>query len=397
LETPEKINNSSAKGPKILIAPLDWGLGHATRCIPIIKELLHQKCDVWVAAAGDQKKLLHEEFPYIRFVEIPGYGIKYGKNRASTLLELLLSIPKILIRIKRENRWLRTFMARERPDAIISDNRYGLYAKGVSTVFITHQLHIMTPFGAWADSLLQRINYRKIGRFSRCWVPDLKGESSLAGSLSHPAALPDVPTSYIGILSRLEKVTPALICDLLILLSGPEPQRTIFEQLLLAQLPAFSGKIIMVRGLPGRLPEKAAACGEAAQVPEISRQGQWTIYDHLPARELNAIITGAAMTISRAGYSTVMDLMKLGKKAILVPTPGQIEQEYLGKYLSGKGLAFCAQQKGFVLKEVLQRAAEFPFSSWPGMAGSGGLLQKEVAVLLGELSQPSYLASPDFG
>ena len=166
-----KINNPTAERPKVLLAPLDWGLGHATRCIPIIKELLIRKCEVWVAASGDQKALLKEEFPFLPFVELPGYRIKYDKNRAFTLLRLIGSVPKILIRVKEENRWLRQFVEMERPDMVISDNRYGLWHSGLYCVLITHQLGIKSSWGAWIDRWIQRGHYRLIGKFSACWVP----------------------------------------------------------------------------------------------------------------------------------------------------------------------------------------------------------------------------------
>lgn len=402
-----KINNQYSARPKILVAPLDWGLGHATRCIPIIKELLNNTCEVWIAASGDQKALLKEEFPLLSFVEIPGYEIKYGKNRASTLLKLIGSIPKILIRIKQEKEWLKGFLALEKPDAVIADNRYGLYAPGLYSVLITHQLGIKTSFGKIADLILRRVHYRMINRFSRCWVPDFGGGlDSLAGDLSHPGKLPLIPTRYIGPLSRFEKTRPAAgtsggpeaamaggpgarpegpgagmpSCDLLILLSGPEPQRTIFERLLLEQLASYPGSAILVRGLPG-----TSATGP--QIPDGApdRTGKGIppgvkVYDHLPAKELNVAMAGAGIVISRAGYSTIMDLVKLGKRSILVPTPGQTEQEYLGKYLSGRKVALRVRQSDFSLVDALAKANNFPFT----MIGGGGeeLLGKEVAALL---------------
>ena len=378
--TIEKINISPRKTYKILLAPLDWGLGHATRCIPIIKELLKQKCEVWVAASGAQKALLREEFPFLSFVELPGYNVKYGKNRAFTLLKIVGAIPKILIRIKREKAWLRQFLATERPDAVISDNRYGLYAPGVFSVFITHQLRIKTPFGQLADTFLQRINYRAIHRFSLCWVPDLAGAGSLAGQLSHPDRLPRTPTRYIGLLSRFEQQITSLpaAVDLLILLSGPEPQRTIFEKKLLEQLPAYPGSTILVRGLPGQAATLPLP-GEPA-IPGVQ------IYNHLPAKALNAVICGADLVLSRAGYSTIMDLLKLGKRAILVPTPGQTEQEYLGEYLSGKKVVLSRRQSGFSLSEVMTAARDFSFAAADDAVSTGkmanDLLQKEIRSLL---------------
>ena len=387
MTTLSKINTFSVYRPKILLAPLDWGLGHATRCIPIIKELINLKCEIWIAASGAQKALLKEEFPLIRFVELPGYNVKYGNNRAFTLLKIFATIPKILIRIKREKDWLRRFLATEKPDAVISDNRYGLYAPGLISVFITHQLRIKTPFGSWADTLLQQIHYRAIRPFSFCWVPDLEGSPSLAGDLSHPRKLPSIPTRYIGLLSRFERSgfpgmgmtgpLPALSCDLLVLLSGPEPQRTIFERKVLDQLATYSGSAILVRGLPGAGLKASLATegtggyadksigkdtGKGDQRLQMPVPPGVRVYNHLPAGALNRIINEAGIVLSRAGYSTIMDLLKLGKKAILVPTPGQTEQEYLGQYLSEKGIALCRKQAGFSLSEALSGARAFPFA-----------------------------------
>jgi hypothetical protein len=390
LVTIEKINISPRKTYKILLAPLDWGLGHATRCIPIIKELLNQKCEVWVAASGAQKALLQEEFPFLPFVELPGYNVKYGKNRAFTLLKIVVAIPKILIRIKREKAWLNQFLGTEKPDAVISDNRYGLHAPGLFSVFITHQLRIKTPFGQIADTFLQRINYRAIHRFSLCWIPDLEGAVSLAGQLSHPDRLPGTPTRYIGVLSRFERQPMAASCDLLILLSGPEPQRTIFEKKILDQLPSYPGSTILVRGLPGTAASlfstgESALTGAALTLPRVR------VYNHLPAKALNAVICGAGLVLSRAGYSTIMDLLKLGKRAILVPTPGQTEQEYLGRYLTGKQMALCIEQSTFSLSGAIAVARDFSFAGigaggataiQPAENAGNDLLQKEVRSFL---------------
>lgn len=465
--TLKKINNSPNKTTKILLAPLDWGLGHATRCIPIVKELLNRECEVIIAVSGDQRVLLEAEFPFLRFVDLPGYGIKYGKNRFSTLLKILGSIPKILIRIKREKAWLQQFLAQEEPDAIISDNRYGLYAPGVYSVFITHQLRILTPFGSLGDELLQRIHYRAIRRFSSCWIVDLEGAGGLAGSLSHPRRLPPVPTRYIGLLSRLERLAEAggairtaggeghgkglaeggeileagvsaggmpvegvgmgelratggkglsergavaggelvndgVACDLLVLLSGPEPQRTIFERMVLDQLASYSGKTILVRGLPGagtypgarpvepEIGGESSGAVESASVRPFADGGGNSlpvgvrVYNHLPAKLLNTVMNASGIVVCRAGYSTIMDLVKLGKKAILVPTPGQTEQEYLGDYLFGKGMALCSHQSGFSLSGSMAMARDFPFTGLvrEGAMGSDELLSAAVQSLL---------------
>jgi UDP-N-acetylglucosamine transferase subunit ALG13 len=358
---------------------LDWGLGHATRCIPIIKELIICKCEVWIAAIGDQKILLEKEFPFLSFVELPGYHIQYDKNRAFTFLRLIASIPKILIRIKEEKRWLRQFREQTELDAVISDNRYGLWGKGIYSVLITHQLGLRTSLGAWMDRWVQRRHYRLIGRFSACWVPDREQGLALAGKLSHPFRLPSVPTRYIGLLTRMERLVQVEggVVDLLVLLSGPEPQRTILERRICGQLGAFSGKVVLVRGLPG------------GGVPLEGDLREVEVHDHLPSRALNEMLLRTKLVVARAGYSTVMDLVRLEKKSILIPTPGQTEQEYLGKYLSDKKIAFCTEQAGFSLADALVEVEKFSFIT---VREERNLLQGAIAALL-EKVNPSLLST----
>jgi hypothetical protein len=367
---------------------------------------------VIVAATGAQRALLQEEFASLTFVDLPGYRVRYGKNRAITWLRLICSIPKILIRIKQERAWLRGFAAREGLDLVISDNRYGLAVPGVFCVFITHQLLIRTPFGRWSDLLLHRINYRFIGRFSRCWVPDFRGPGALAGELSNPGRLPQVTTRYIGILSRMEgqrnrngqapegqdaagwpaEGPAAPEGAVLAILSGPEPQRTLLEKLILRQVAAAvaegwirqaasatEGQIVLVRGLP---------CGGTAlkNVPPAV-----TVYDHLPAAALELAMAKARLVIARSGYSTVMDLARMGKRAVLIPTPGQTEQEYLGRYLSAMGWARCMTQNKFSLKQALsgmapaRQADETP---WPVADDPGEGLRAEILSVLAQ-SRPA--------
>jgi len=359
-----KINNPERKSKKILVAPLDWGLGHATRCIPIIKELIIQKYEVCIAASGDQKRLLKAEFPGLSYVELPGYHIKYDKNRALTLLRLVGSIPKILIRVKEENRWLRQYKATGGVDIIISDNRYGLWDPDLCCILITHQLTIQSGLGGRIDRWIQRLHYRLIHRFNTCWVPDMPDRPGLAGRLSHPERMPDVPTHYIGLLSRMEKMERKdEPIDLLILLSGPEPQRSILEKMLWKQLPSFKGSVVFVRGLP---------CGGQNRL----EGEQAAVYEHLPARELNECLSRARLVVARTGYSTVMDLVRLKKKAVLIPTPGQTEQEYLGIHLTSQRIALCVNQNGFSLKAALTQAEQFPYIT---LQEKEGLLQDVIA------------------
>ena len=191
---------TSLAGKKLLVAPLDWGLGHATRCVPVISDLLNNDCEVWLAGEGKQEKLLREEFPSLSFLPLKGYRIKYAKNGLTG--KILLQIPSILRSIKEENKWLKEQVNKFGFEAVVSDNRYGLYHEKIFSVFITHQLCIKSSLGKWSEKILQQWNYKFINRFHECWVPDEKGENNLAGELSHPVKMPLIPTKYIGALSR---------------------------------------------------------------------------------------------------------------------------------------------------------------------------------------------------
>lgn len=332
----------------ILIAPLDWGLGHATRCIPIISFLLQSGCKVIIAAAGAQEKLLKAEFPALIFVPLPGYNIKYTNVERFFVLKIALQLPKILLAIRKEKKWLNAFLKKNAVDAIISDNRYGLFHHKVISVFITHQLLIKAPF-AFSEKIIQQINYRFIKKFSLCWVPDEKGIINLAGDLSHPPVFPKIPVTYIGGLSRLEKQTEtAKRFDLLIILSGPEPQRTLLEKKMLNELKTFKGKVLLVRGLPGN-------------TEDFLTKNNLVIKNHLPGKELEKAFNESEYIISRSGYTTVMDISKLQKKSILIPTPGQTEQEYLARHLQKQGWCITVSQENFILSESLQKAQNFKY------------------------------------
>jgi UDP-N-acetylglucosamine transferase subunit ALG13 len=334
-------------GKKLLVAPLDWGLGHATRCVPVIRDLLNSGCKVWLAGEGAQEKLLREEFPSLPFLPLKGYRIKYAKSGLTG--KLLLQIPSILRSIKEENKWLNAQVNKYGFDAAISDNRYGLYHEKLFSVFITHQLCIKSALGKWSEGFLQKWNYKLIDRFNECWIPDEEGKDNLAGELSHPVKLPTVPVKYIGALSRFQKKNIDEIKDhLLIILSGPEPQRTILENKIVDQIVNYTGTVTIVRGLPT----------EQNIIPSTN-----TIhfYNHLSSEELNSEALKAEFIISRSGYSTVMDIAALQKKSILIPTPGQTEQEYLADHLMKKKFAFCVNQKEFSLLKNIEEAKQFDY------------------------------------
>lgn len=334
--------------PVVVVSPLDWGLGHTVRCIPIIEELLAQHCTVIIACNSVQKALLAREFPQCTYADLPGYDMRYGASRWGTIGKILKQLPKMWRRIGEEHRWLQQFSQERHIDAVISDNRFGFYHPTIPSVFITHQFRINTGLGFMADTVAQKLNYACIKRFNACWVPDYNGRQSMAGRLSHPRKLPAVPVAYLGGISRFKPCGAGTGSRLLVLLSGPEPQRTIFENMLLKELETLPTPAVLVRGLPA---------GDTLTVTNP----RLTVYNHATANRLNQLVCEADMVVCRPGYTTVMDLLKLGKKTIMVPTPGQTEQEYLAKHLHRQQWTYAVKQHAFSLSEAIKAARRFNY------------------------------------
>lgn len=335
--------------PSVLVAPLDWGLGHATRCIPLVHALLRHDLRVVLAGEGRVEALLRAEFPSIPFLPLPGYRVHYAKKKWLLPFSIAAQIPHLLRTISAENRWLKQAVEEHRIDAVISDNRYGLHHPGLACIILTHQLRVRTGFGPGADAVMRRLHYRYLAPFDAVWVPDSETEPSLAGSLSHPPVPPRMPVRYLGPLTRFTAGLPLLPPEhLLVLLSGPEPQRTMLEQTIFAQLRQAPLRAVVVRGLPGE-----------TAVPFIHELVQ--VYNHLPAEALQQLVRSASFVIARSGYSTVMDLTALRKKSILIPTPGQTEQAYLARHLRRQQLAYCVPQQSFRLQPALAAAEAFPY------------------------------------
>jgi uncharacterized protein (TIGR00661 family) len=328
------------------VAPLDWGLGHATRCIPIIRSFQNIKIEVIIAAEDSAAKLLQTEFPDIRIIPLSGYHIQYAKTSGGLFWKLLSQVPKIIQTIRREHDWLRQIIQTEKIDLVISDNRYGLYSNQIPCIFITHQLTIKAPI-VLIEKILRKINYHFINRFSACWVPDSAGDKNVAGVLSHPESLPSIPVHYIGILTRMIAISNAFDqYQFCFLLSGPEPQRTILEDRIKSILPQLSGSIAIVRGLPGNQ-------------NSLNVAKHIKVFNHLPTEQLAAILASSELIICRSGYTTVMELMELQKKALLIPTPGQTEQEYLAEKLQKDQRFLTVNQEKSNLLRAIEDAKNF--------------------------------------
>lgn len=365
-----KLEQQTSKN--ILVAPLDWGLGHTTRCIPIIYQLLKQKAHVVVAGNSIQQELLKKEFPQLEYTSLEGYGVHYASNRNFFLLTMMKQIPGILKAIKNEHNWLETAVTTYRIDGIISDNRFGLYHKTIPSVFITHQLHIKHAMGASLEKLTQKMNYRRINKFSECWIPDYETAPGLAGALSHPEVFPNIPCSYVGPLSRMRTIKKEPNGKLLIILSGPEPQRSLFETKIIQQLKDSGCNAVLVRGLPnGGRPLKDLPANIEA-------------HEHLNAAALNEQICAASFIICRSGYSSVMDMHAIGSAAIYIPTPGQTEQEYIAEMLQQNNYAVTSTQDQFNLSKLI-KTAESKQLLHPSLENTDQLLNKAVEDFLNQL------------
>ncbi|MGY0391553.1 glycosyltransferase [Bizionia sp. KMM 8389] len=319
----------------ILVAPLNWGLGHATRCIPIIKALQAENFTPILASDGAALALLKNEFPNLTCLELPSYNIKYAKKGAFFKLKLLKDTPKILKNKYAEKAATDKILADYAITGIISDNRFGVYSDKVPSVFITHQLQVLSGN---TTKISTKLHNNIIRKFDVCWVPDRPDTLNLSGKLGHiPNASSHI--KYIGPLSRFEKKAEKHMYDILIILSGPEPQRSLLETKLRQELATYKGRILMVRGVID---------GPITKV--VSEN--FTIYNYLTSERLETALNTSALVISRSGYTTVMDLAKLNKKAFFIPTPGQFEQRYLAQRLHENGMIPYCKQADFTLDKL---------------------------------------------
>lgn len=321
-------------GNKVLIAPLNWGLGHATRCIPITNKLIADGHEIIIVSDGHPlcllKKEFPDEFPNLTYIELPSYNIRYSR-RGSQVFAMLYNLPKILYGIYREHFFLKKIIKQHQVSTVISDNRFGLWSKKIQSIYITHQLMIKAPSNLkFLEPILWAIHRFFISKYNECWIPDYEGEDNLSGDLSHKYPLPK-NTKFINPLSRFYGIdikdidTKKDVFDIVVIISGPEPQRTIFEKQMVEKYFNSEDKTLIIQGLP----KDTNHCTH-----ENSENKNLYILPHLDTKNLAVCLINAHKIVCRSGYSTIMDLHALDclHKAELIPTPGQTEQEYLAYY-----------------------------------------------------------------
>ena len=330
---------------KVLVAPLNWGLGHASRCVPLVQRFLDEGHEVILGGDGDSLTLLRRHFPKLRYVYLAPLTLRYSKG-SRQVFAMLRAIPKMISWSIKDHALLKTVLREEPFDLVISDNRFGLYIgknteyrvqnTDLKCVYMTHQLHIMLPKGwRWAEGIAERLHKRIYNRFDEVWVPDFEDkEKSLSGELGHPKSteyrIQHTDIKYLGPLSRFTTnpltTNPLTRYDIVAVLSGLEPHRTMLEKELVARYSGKKDQVLIVQGLMGR--------------PKTTiKRGNITIVPYMSDVELAAALSGAKHIIARSGYSTIMDMHALGllDKAEIIPTPGQPEQEYLAEKYKKKG------------------------------------------------------------
>ena len=295
----------------VIVAPLNWGLGHASRCIPVIHWLIQHCAQVIIASDGESLELLKKEFPQLTFESCPGYNIRYKYE--NILVNMLMALPTMIRAVNREKAIVKSLSQKYNANVILSDNRLGCRTKKTRNYYITHQINILHPNKLIA-SLGSALHQWFIKKFDTCFVPDYEGERAICPALSSGK---DIKAVYIGPLTRIRKFDLPKKTDICVILSGPEPQRSKLESLLLTVLNTLNTyKICFVRG---------TEIGS----PTVKSENHISMINILPSQQIETLLNTSKILIARSGYSTIMDIHLLDINAILIPTPGQTEQEYI--------------------------------------------------------------------
>lgn len=333
---------------RIFVCPLDWGIGHASRCVPLIKLLTDRGAEVLPIATGRAASFLKSEFPGIEVLDIGGYNIRYPKS-GNMAMSMLRQAPSLMWAIRKEHQELKKLIKKYKADAVISDNRFGMWSDDIPSIYITHQVMVKAAKTFLStEKMLYTFHQKYIRQYSECWIPDVEGEQNLSGDLAHLHQA-KVPAYFIGPQSRFSlsaKSHHEKKYDLMVIISGPEPQRSIFEKKVLIQLRETEYKALVVLGKP-----------ELSK--GLDQRDNIDVYNHLDSDAMQEGMLSSTLVICRPGYSSIMDLAVLGQRAAFVPTPGQTEQEYLAQYHMDKRHYYSVSQKDFDLSKLLSASRNY--------------------------------------
>ncbi len=344
------------KKPKILVAALNWGIGHATRDMPIIDRLIRLGCEVILASDGAALSVWQRTYPELETIELPSWNIKYQRWGSFTF-KMATRAPYVMRAIRQEKLLVDQLIDDYGIDAIISDNRFGVHSKRIPSIFITHQISLrLSPILRLAEYILNAWNHHYIKKFDQVWVPDFKDSPNLSGELSHKHPIKG-KLNFVGPISRFMDIWDGgydeIDNDVAVVLSGVEPQRTMLEEKLINQLmPCEDLRVILVRG-------------KSKENREEQLRDGFSLRSFMDSEELMHTFLRSKYIICRSGYSTILDLAVLKQTAFMIPTPGQTEQEYLADWMSKEGLIVTQEQDDLdVLSalEQLQHSKGFDFT-----------------------------------
>ena len=329
---------------KIIYALCSWGLGHATRSLPVIRKLIQEKNDLTIISNGRSLELLKKELgENIKYYDIPDYPMLVSKNSRQFMAKSVVYWPSFIAKMESGLQALKKILDKDKTDCIISDARYDMYNRNIPSYFISHQIRIMNPLRIkMFEKGSETFNLFFFKRFREVIVPDYK-DNNLSGELSHNLnKIDEKKLHYVGVLSDFKKKETKKDIDYLISISGPEPQRTMLEEKLISQVESLDGNIIVT-------------LGKTESNKKINKKNIET-YSFLSKEKREDFLNRSKLVISRSGYSTILDLAVVGTKALMIPTPGQIEQEYLGKYHNKKKTFYSINQSKINLEKDVEIA-----------------------------------------
>ncbi len=323
---------------RILVGVLNWGLGHATRMVPVIQALEKENFEIFIASDGLARQYLQKRFPHLNHPEAPGLVVKYARDKFLMKPKLLFQIPEWIHWYRQDLAWTRTIVKQYGISSLISDNRPGIWHGDIPSVYVTHQLRVLSGITSKFSS---RLHQKLFEKFTEIWIPDYAGDFNLSGQLSHGnfSGKRASKIKYLGPFTRLKYSPQKKTMEWTIILSGPEPQRSIFEKKIADNAHLFSSNTTLIRG--------------TTRLSSVSFPSSWNILSLAGDEEINKYILQSEKILSRSGYTSIMDYFLTGTKALLVPTPGQYEQEYLACHLQEKKLySYLQQDRLHMLKNI---------------------------------------------
>ncbi len=329
---------------KIIYGVCSWGLGHATRSLPVIRKLIEENNELTIISNGRSLELLKKELgKNIKYFDIPDYPMLLSENSRQFMAKSVVYWPSFIRSMESELQKLKKILENRKCDRIISDSRYGLYSRKIPSFFISHQIRIMNPLRIKMFERGSEIfNLFFFKRYAGVIIPDYK-DDNLSGDLSHNLRrIDENKIHYVGALSDFKKKKIRKDIDYLISISGPEPQRTMFEKKLVSQVNDLKGRVVIT-------------LGKTEKKDKFNKKNIET-HSFLSKEKREDFLNRTKLVISRSGYSTIMDLAIIGAKALMTPTPGQVEQEYLGQYHNKKGTFFSVNQNSIDLRRDVEFA-----------------------------------------